>query len=316
MRHVSTALRSRFRQVSLDDVSTISTVLVKHWYWNLALPNVLHANRDSIRLTHSHASRSPEATDLGSGLSQSGRRAPLIRRISSRDINIPLSSQPQPPRVPPPISAPRAARHLGAPLKQAPKLTTHARSLNVQYQASPVHPRANIGLPQLTRNVAMDIYHPLNIFATRRLDDWSLQSFKWNIRVDISVSKKAVVRNWVRRRVQAAMRERLEARGWGVNGEVLAAKNPQDEGMSGETTNVQKSRGQSSTDRATTAQPQQNRQLEGALLVVADQSLITASFPDVKEKVESMLDWVVQKQRLHAAEQKNPWKQRSFVRRR
>ncbi|KAG8629463.1 hypothetical protein KVT40_003328 [Elsinoe batatas] len=318
MRHVSTALRSRSRQVSLDDVSTISNALVKHWSWRQAASNVQHGIGDSIRFAHRRISRGSGITDRDHGTDHSVEVPPRIRRTVTKDNHIPLSSHPQPPQVPPPISAPHATRHLTAPMKivKAARSNTNNRPLNFQFQAPPLHPHANIGLPYLTRNVATDRYHPLNIFASRRLDEWSTQSFKWNVRVDTSVSKKAVVRNWVRRRLQAAMRGRLEARGWGVNGEILTVRDVEDEEHRDAEIRVQPSRGRLPAEGAATGRPLQKRQLEGALLIVADQSLITASFPDVKERVESMLDRVVQKQRLYASEQKGPWKQRSFVRQR
>ncbi|KAF4549937.1 Hypothetical protein D9617_19g102420 [Elsinoe fawcettii] len=269
MRHVPTSLKSLLNRPLLDNASHYNYGLRRYKLSrHPSFPAVLHGR--SAHNEASAASARPSHLD-GTAIPSLTNTTKTALKSAAKDIHIPLSSHPQPPHGPPLSPTPRASRHL-PPTKAIPtsKRTVAPVSqptLQHRFESAPFNPHHNLGLPFWVRNTALDKYHPLTIPAKRQLEKWKTQSFKWNISVPTAVSKRAVVRNWVKRRLQTAIKEALRERGWGSNGEVLK------EG---------------------------GKKLEGALVLIAEQHLVTASWEDVKTRVENMLDSVVKKQKWNS----------------
>ncbi|PSK33536.1 hypothetical protein B9Z65_7423 [Elsinoe australis] len=210
-----------------------------------------------------------------------------------QDIHIPLQNHPHPPQPSPPDPIPHAIRHLPISPPTIPRRSTPTSTkapvspLQFRFLPPPLPP-INPATPIFTRNAALDMKHPMNLLAWRRVEAWKQNAFNWNVTVSLGVSKKAVVRNWLRRRVQAAMREGLKARGRGLNGEVLAGSG---DGKGGET-GLGIEEGEEGRKRGVAGE----RDLQGALLIVGDKSLITDRMETVRAKIERVLDQVMLKQ--------------------
>lgn len=80
-----------------------------------------------------------------------------------------------------------------------------------------------------TRSILSDPSHPLHIRTQRRIAAFDPHALHWNVIVPLDVSKKAVVRNWVRRRVGEAFKKILREQGEGrrVQGAVSMRVRPE-----------------------------------------------------------------------------------------
>ncbi|KAK3711567.1 hypothetical protein LTR37_009558 [Vermiconidia calcicola] len=73
----------------------------------------------------------------------------------------------------------------------------------------------------MTRDIASDPSHPLYLRTQRRLQTFDPNILHWNVICPLDVSKKAVVRNWTRRRVKEAFKAELKARGLESDGKFV-----------------------------------------------------------------------------------------------
>ncbi|PNS14834.1 hypothetical protein CAC42_2063 [Sphaceloma murrayae] len=218
------------------------------------------------------AQRSPEPNPFEQDTPQPKNHPPSSRR----------------PRKPSSSAATSRDLHNTAPNPRAVPWNSSITSLNFNYLPPPL-PAITPVTPAQTRNCAYDPKHPLNIYAHRRIEEWKHNAFNWTVTVPVSVSKKAVVRNWVKRRMQAAIREALECTGKNVRGEVAQGTVERNAGQA-------RGAGGWRGGNAWASQRFVDADLHGALLVVADKTLVTASAQVVKQKIEAMLDRVRSRQ--------------------
>lgn len=72
-----------------------------------------------------------------------------------------------------------------------------------------------------TREFAENPSHPYHIKTSRKLAAFDKSKLHWSVSASIDVSKKKVVRSWVKRRVEEAVRAELKERGWARDGTIL-----------------------------------------------------------------------------------------------
>lgn len=127
--------------------------------------------------------------------------------------------------------------------------------------------------------------HPYHIRTKRRLAAFDPDRLHWSVGANVEVAKKRVVRSWVKRRVEAAVRAELKDRGWRSDGTVVAAKG----------------------EEAVTGARIARAPIKGALKIFMPKDnrkeVITASGEEVRQNVRAILNEVVRKQALRGSEQ-------------
>lgn len=148
------------------------------------------------------------------------------------------------------------------------RLSTFFRPPPLQVHVS--HEKALINkcasLPLTT--AASDPRHPLCQRSINRLKIFATRPLRWYVFSPLSVSGKSTVRNWAKRRVQAAMKEALAARGWDEHG-----------------------RGMSDRGRGDAAAA-----LKGWVRVFADKHVVEQSYPQLRLRMDEVVQRIISKQ--------------------
>ena len=159
-----------------------------------------------------------------------------------------------------------------ATLKQKPSPTF----LRFIFQSNP--DPINCCTHETTREYFENCNHPYHIKTARKLAAFDRNKLHWSAHAHIEVSKKKVVRSWVKRRVEEAIRAELKERGWAPDGTVLERDTSVDD-----------------TEVRHATSP-----LKGALRIYMAtdrrKEVVTATGEDVRRDVRAILNEVVRRQ--------------------
>ncbi|SMR53274.1 unnamed protein product [Zymoseptoria tritici ST99CH_3D1] len=84
-----------------------------------------------------------------------------------------------------------------------------------------------------TKFIADDPAHPLYLKTQRRLALFDRNAFHFRVHCPFDISKKAVIRNTVKKTFEKAFVRELERGGWAPDGKVLKGKDARKDGLSG-----------------------------------------------------------------------------------